>query len=158
MEGLTPADGPADRQIQVIRHPGSAVILPLISDDELVVIHNFRPALDREIIEIPAGTLEPGEDPLACAMRELAEETGYRAGSMEPLVECWPTPGICDEKMRIFVARDLTAGATNFDAGERIRVATMGYDAALRAIATGAIQDAKTIVALLLYDGRRGRA
>ncbi|MCA9243134.1 MAG: NUDIX hydrolase [Phycisphaerales bacterium] len=154
VEAVTFPDYPG-HEYQIVRHPGSAVILPLLNEDEVVVIHNWRAALEREIVELPAGTLEPGEDPVECAKRELTEETGYSAGRMEPLAEMWPSPGICDEKMRLFVARDLTEGRTNFDEGERIRVAVMRFDDVLVAIANGQIQDAKTMVAMLMYDAQR---
>src|SRR5262249_29840932 len=91
-------------------------------------------------------------DPLDCARRELAEETGYRAASIEPLVRFYSTPGFCTELMHIFLARDLTAGETNLDENEKIELEIMPYDAVLKAMRDGLVIDGKTIAALLYYD------
>ena len=103
-------------------------------------------------MELPAGTIDPPEPPIECARRELAEETGYRAGKLEPLLSFYSTPGICTEHMHAFVASELAAGETAFDPGERIENWPMEYEDALRAIGDGRIVDAKTIVTLLYYD------
>ena len=139
------------RQYDIIRHPGSGVILPLLPDDQVVFIRNWRLAIDDYILELPAGTLEPDEDPLDCARRELKEETGYAAETIEPLVDFWPSPGICDERMKVFLARGLRAGETRHEPGERITVLSMPFEQALVAIEQRRIDDAKTLIALLLY-------
>jgi ADP-ribose pyrophosphatase len=144
--------GGAHHVFDIIVHPGAAVILPVLDDGRLVLVRNYRVAVDQELIELPAGTLDEGEDPRTCAARELAEETGYRAGRIEPLVSFFSTPGILTERMYTFVASELTAGPTALEAGEQIRPATMTLGEALDAIGGGRIRDGKTILALLYYD------
>jgi len=141
---------------EIVEHPGAAVILPLLDDGRVVLISNYRIALDRELLELPAGTLDPPESPLECARRELAEETGYQAGSLTPLVAFYSTPGICTEQMHVFVARDLRPGPQALGAGEEIRLEPMDYAEALRAVGDGRIVDAKTIAALLYYHQYHG--
>src|SRR5262249_10806842 len=92
------------RVLEVIRHPGAAVILPILDAGRIVLIQNYRPAIERELLELPAGTIDPPESPLTCALRELKEETGYTAQQISPLVSFYSTPGICDEQMHVFVA------------------------------------------------------
>ncbi len=142
---------------EVIRHPGSVVIVPLVDEDRVCLIENYRVAVGRKLIELPAGTLEPGEDPRECAQRELIEETGYRAARMEFLHAFYAAPGILDENMRLFVAHGLTLGASAREAGEQIENLIVDWSQALNMIYDGQIQDAKTIIGLLYYDGiRRG--
>lgn len=137
---------------EIIVHPGAAVVLPVLDDGRLVLIANFRLAVDEELIELPAGTLDPHEPPELCAKRELAEETGYRAGRIEPLATFYSTPGILNERMYAFLATDLTPGERALEASERIRVTPMTHGEAMQAICDGRIKDAKTMVALLYYD------
>lgn len=145
------------RPLVVVVHPGAAVVLPLLNDEQVVLIENQRPAIGQALLEVPAGTLEAGEDPLECARRELAEETGYRAGRIESLLTFYSTPGFCTERMHVYLARDLTPGATAFDEGEQIRTRIVDYRDALRAVTDGRIVDGKTIAALLFYDRFRKR-
>ncbi len=136
----------------IVRHPGAAAILPVLDDGRLVLIRNYRVAVDEELLEVPAGTLDEGEAPEACAARELAEETGYRAGRLTPLVVCYSSPGILNEQMHTFVATDLTPGPIAHESGEQIRVTTMTLRDALDAVRAGRINDGKTILTLLYYD------
>jgi ADP-ribose pyrophosphatase len=136
----------------VVVHPGAAVVLPLLPDGRLVLIHNYRVAVGEELLELPAGTLDAGEPPEQCAQRELAEETGYRAGHLEPLVSFYSTPGILTERMHVFLATQLVAGPAAREAGEQIRLAPTPHTEALVAIRDGRIIDGKTILALLYYD------
>ena len=145
------------RVLEAIRHPGAAVILPILDDGRIVLIKNQRHAIGRELLELPAGTLDPHELPEQCALRELKEETGYTAQLIEPLIWFYSSPGICDEQMHTFVAQKLEPGRTKLDEGEEIQLWPLTYEAALAAIADGRIVDAKTIVSLLYYDWRRGR-
>jgi len=141
--------GSYDREIVV--HPGAVVILPLLSANDIVMIHNFRPAVGQELIELPAGTLESGENPAESAARELEEETGYRAGSIEPLCQFYTTPGICTEHMYAFVGRDLEKTAQKLDDTEQIRTEVFTWNIALDMISTGKIVDGKTIATLATY-------
>jgi ADP-ribose pyrophosphatase len=136
----------------IVVHPGAAVILPIMPDGRLAMIYNYRVATGGELLELPAGTLDPGEDPLTCAARELAEETGYRAGRIVPLVSFYSSPGIVSERLHAFLATELTPGQPAHEGTEQIRLAPMTLGAALLAIHDGRICDGKTIVALLYYE------
>lgn len=144
------ADGTRRRR-EIVRHPGAVAVLPVVDDDHVCLIRNFRASVGRTLVEIPAGTLEPGEDPQAAAQRELAEETGYRAERMEPLLTFYLSPGILDERMHLFVATGLTLGPAAREPGEQIENLLTTWDQALRLIEEGEIQDAKTIVGILAY-------
>ncbi len=135
----------------VIRHPGAVVLLPLLADGRVVLIENQRPTVNETLLELPAGTREPNESAQATAHRELIEETGYRAGILQPLHEFYSAPGICDELMHLFVARELTAGEPNREAVEQIsnRIATR--DEIIGWISEGRIRDAKTLVGLYAF-------
>jgi ADP-ribose pyrophosphatase len=133
----------------VIQHPGSVVIVPVVDHDHICLVDNFRVSINARLLEIPAGTLEAGEDPLACAYRELAEETGYRAASMELVLTLYPSPGILDELMHIYVAEDLQTGEMDLDAGEDIRTVILSWEEILERIRRGEIHDAKTVAAVL---------
>lgn len=135
----------------IIVHPGAVVILPVLDAERLVMIRNYRHAAEQELLELPAGTLEPGEAPLAAAARELEEETGYAAGSVEPFIEFFTTPGMCTELMRGYVARDLKATAQRLERGERIRVEVVSRDRARRGLWDGTIRDGKTIAVLAVF-------
>ena len=135
----------------VIRHPGSVVILPVLEDGQIVFIRNRRISVDRRLIEVPAGTMEPPEPPDACARRELIEETGYRAGNIAPLSVFYPAPGLFDERMHLFVATQLTKDAPRREPGEEIENLILSLDQAMAMIRAGEILDAKTMLAVLLY-------
>ena len=136
---------------EIVRHPGAVVILPILQDGRICLIENFRIAVNRELLELPAGTLEPGEPPIETADRELIEETGYRAGRMVPLCEFFMSPGILDEHMYAFVATDLVAGSPAREKGEEIAnhlVSLVELDQLMR---EGRIQDSKSLSAILYY-------
>jgi ADP-ribose pyrophosphatase len=135
-----------------VQHPGSVVILPVLDDGRVCLIRNQRVAVGRLLIELPAGTLEPGEDPADCAARELIEETGFRAGQIRKLLEFFVSPGILNERMHLFLATELVAGAPQLEAGEDIQNLVVPWAEAMRMIDDGTIQDAKTLVGLLAYD------
>ena len=143
---------------EVIEHPGAVGIVPMVDRDHVCLIRNFRLAVGRWLIEIPAGTLEPGEPPLATASRELIEETGFRAGQVVPLCELLFSPGILHERMHLFLATDLTAGETRLEVGEQIERLIVPWEEALDMIQRGAIEDAKTVAALLFCDRWRRNA
>jgi ADP-ribose pyrophosphatase len=135
---------------EIVEHPGAAVLVPFLTDDELVLVRQHRPAVGRTLLELPAGTLEPDEDPALCAARELEEETGYRAGKIEPLGFVYPSPGVLGEVMHFFRARDLRPGERRPDPGEKIEVVRMSVGQALAGIRNGKITDGKTVVGLML--------
>ena len=143
---------------EVIEHPGAVAIVPLVDDDHVCLIRNFRLAIERWLLEIPAGTLEPGEDPAVTARRELAEETGYTAETITPLCQLVFSPGILHERMHIYVATGLSPGPTRLEFGEQIAAQVTPLAEALAMIERGEVEDAKTVAALLLLDRRRRAA
>jgi ADP-ribose pyrophosphatase len=136
---------------EVVRHPGAVVILPLLDDGRICFVRNYRVAVAQMLIELPAGTLDPGEDPADAALRELAEETGYRAGRLEHLLTFCMSPGILDEQMHLYVAHSLRPGPMALDAGEDIQPLLYTLDEALGMARHGEIRDAKSLVGLLYY-------
>jgi ADP-ribose pyrophosphatase len=134
-------------------------VVPLLdqaADDPMVVlIRQYRYAAEGYLYEIPAGRLDAGESPVACAHRELAEETGYRAGQMTSLFTMFTTPGFTDEKIHLFLATDLTLGETAREADEFLELVPTRLSRALSMIEQGEIQDAKTALALLYAAGFR---
>jgi ADP-ribose pyrophosphatase len=140
---------------QVILHPGAVAIVPVIDAERICLIRNYRVAVERTLIEIPAGTLEVGEPPEATARRELEEETGYMAGRWEKLTTLCMSPGILNEQIHVFVARDLQPGPARREASEEIENQIVRLDDALAMIERGEIEDAKTIAAVLLYARRQ---
>jgi ADP-ribose pyrophosphatase len=140
----------------VIRHPGAVAILPLVGIDAVCLIRNFRISVQRALLELPAGTLEPDEDPARAAVRELREETGYRAESWQHLQSFFPSPGILDERMHLYLATELTYVGCERQPDEDIENVILPWQDALAMVRTGQIEDAKTIVGLLLYEQLRG--
>jgi ADP-ribose diphosphatase len=137
---------------ETVRHPGAVTILPLLDDGRVCLIRNHRVAVGKTLVELPAGTLEPGEDPAVTAARELIEETGYRAAVVEKLCEFFMSPGILNERMHLFLARGLEPGETALEPGESIQSLVVSWADAMRMAFDGTIQDAKTLVGLLYYD------
>jgi ADP-ribose pyrophosphatase len=140
------------RPREIVRHPGAVVVLPLLDDGRVCLIRNYRISVNQTLIELPAGTLEPGEEPIQNAERELIEETGYRAAQLQKLHAFYLSPGILDERMHLFLATGLTAGETAREAGEEIDNLVVPWEEALQMAVDGRIQDAKSIVGLLLVD------
>lgn len=136
---------------EIVRHPGAVVILPLLDDGRLCFVQNYRVAVGQTLIELPAGTLEPGEDPAETARRELAEETGYRAGRIEHLLTFCMSPGILDERMHLYLAEQLQPGPMALEAGEDIQPLLCTWEESLKMIRRGDIRDAKTLAGLLYY-------
>lgn len=133
----------------IVEHPGAAVIIPMVSKNEVVLVEQFRSAANRRLLEFPAGLLEKGEDPRACALRELREETGYAAGKIELLFSMYPSPGYFTEKMHIFMAQELThEGEQQLDADEDCEVKVMNFRDLRIQLRAGNIQDGKTIAGL----------
>jgi ADP-ribose pyrophosphatase len=151
LEEETRPDGQVVRR-DVVLHPGAVVILPVLDAGHVCLLRNQRPVVGEELWEVPAGTLEPGEPPEQAAVRELMEETGYRAGRWRKLLECYPSPGVLSEKMHLYVAQDLTPGPQQLEPGEEIQPHTVGLEQARAWCLDGTIRDAKTIVALLVWQ------
>jgi folate-binding protein YgfZ len=143
------------RHREVIRHPGSVVIVPLVSAKEVCLIEVVRTAVGRTLLELPAGTLDRIEAVEEAARRELAEETGYRAGRMTAAGSVWMSPGILRERMHFFVAEDLEPGPQALEPGEQIQTRVVAWDEAVAMCLDGRIEDAKTIAGILLVDARR---
>jgi ADP-ribose pyrophosphatase len=140
---------------EIVLHPGSAAILALPEPGHVCLLRNRRDAVGETLWEIPAGTLEPPEPPDVCAVRELAEETGYQARRWRKLAEIFPSPGILSEHMYLFQAEDLIPGPMHLEPGEELAPQVVAWTEALRWIQDGTIRDAKTVVALLLWDRLR---
>lgn len=140
------------RMRDVVVHPGAVVILAVMADGRIVMIRNQRFAVGKELIELPAGTLEEGEDPIVCAGRELIEETGYEAATLEPLTSFYSSPGFYTERLHVFVARGLTHVGQQLEDTEHIRVEPMTLGDVLAKIQCHEIDDAKTMAAILYYS------
>lgn len=136
---------------EVVRHPGAVVILPLLDDGRVVLLRNYRPTVERLLIELPAGTCEPGEPLIETARRELAEETGFQAEQLDPLMAFYPSPGIIDEQMHVFVARKLTPGTQRLDSGEHLQPFVADWNEIASLLDAKRIEDAKTLTVLLYW-------
>lgn len=144
-----------ERRREVVEHPGSVVVVPMVSDDEVCLVEVVRVAVGETLLELPAGTLDRVESLEAAASRELAEETGYRAASIRPLGEFWMSPGILRERMHLFIADGLVAGEQDLEPGEQIRTRVVRWRDAVAMCLDGTIADAKTIAGMLVVDARR---
>ncbi|TAJ28142.1 MAG: NUDIX hydrolase [Nitrospirae bacterium] len=135
-------------ELEIIRHPGAAAMVPMKDDGTVVLIRQYRHAAGGFIYEIPAGKLHPGEDPRDCAARELEEEIGYRAAKLELLFSIFTAPGFADEVIHIYLATGLMSGKQQLDHDEVLDVIEMPLDKALAMITDGTIRDGKTIIGL----------
>ncbi len=142
-------DGGYTTRREIVEHPGSVVIVPFDEQGCVMLVRQFRLAVERELLEIPAGTREPGEDADSCAQRELQEEIGFRAGRLDLLGEVFPTPGYSTERFSLYVATALIPSQRDLEADERIEVVPLPVDDLLRRIDAGEIQDGKTILGTL---------
>ena len=145
-------------ELEMVRHPGAAAVLPVVSDPQgadptLLLIKQYRYATNGPLIEIPAGRLERGEEPIVCARRELLEEVGVTAGRVERLTTIWTTPGFTDERIHLFWAADLTTGTHAREVDEFIEVIPTPLSQALSQVRDGTICDAKTVVGILYMAG-----
>lgn len=132
---------------EIVQHPGGVAIVPMV-DHSLILISQFRIAIGRDLVELPAGRLEPGEDPESCARRELEEEIGYRARRLIPLASYFSSAGFTDERMHIFLARDLEKTTPKLEADERIRQVIVPIEKIESKLNTQEFEDAKTIIGL----------
>ena len=147
----------------MVRHPGASAVVPFLSDPtghdpSLLLLRQYRYAADGYVLEVPAGRLERGEDPTACAVRELREETGCTASHVDRMTSILTTPGFTDERIHLFMATGLIRGDAAMESDEFIEVVTVSLSACLEMIEKGEILDAKTVVAILFAAGfRTGR-
>jgi ADP-ribose pyrophosphatase len=150
-------------ELEIIRHPGASAIVPFLSDPggtdpTVLLLKQYRYAAGGTLYEIPAGRLEPGEPPEACAHRELLEETGCTASSMVLLTSMFTTPGFTDERIHLYLATGITRGKAHPEADEFMEVESVPLSKALQMIERGEIQDAKTALGLLFAAGFRAGA
>jgi len=136
---------------EVVEHSGGVGVLAFDRDGNVLMVRQFRHGIGRESLEIPAGKLEPGEDPALCGIRELEEETGYRAASVEPLGTLDPTPAYDSEVIHLFLAGELTYAGQNLDENEVLSVERVPLERAVGLCLNGGVTDAKTVIAILKY-------
>lgn len=135
---------------EIVEHPGAVAIVPITADGRIILVRQYRHAVQALTLEIPAGTLAQGEDPLSCAYRELEEETGYSAGSLQYLSSVYTTPGFTTEKIHLYVAGQLSESKQRTDDDEFINVEIYTSEQIRSFVDSGTICDAKTMLALLL--------
>ena len=142
-------------ELEILRHPGASAVVPLKEDGRVVLIRQLRHATGGFIYEIPAGKLDPQEDPRVCAARELEEEVGYCAGHLELLTSIWTAPGFTDEVIHIFLGTNLEVGEQNLDQDEVLEIVEWPLEEAISKIQDGTIRDAKTIIGLQMVFWRK---
>ncbi|KLV05413.1 ADP-ribose pyrophosphatase [Photobacterium aquae] len=142
---------PDGRHIEftTVKHPGAVIVLPITNQGDLVMVKQYRPAIGKWILEFPAGTLEPNEDILTCAQRELAEEAQLQARDWQAMGDLFPVPGFCDEVQHVYLARGLSPANGELDEDEIIEVVTLTPQAFISNVADGKINDAKTLATFL---------
>lgn len=138
----------------VVRHAGGAGALPLFPDGRVALVRQYRHPAGRDLLEIPAGKIEPDESPELAARREVEQETGHRVGKLEMLAEFYSTPGFCEEILSVYLATDLTPSRQQLDHDEVVEIEYLQFAEALAMIVRGEIVDSKTIIALLLTSQR----
>jgi ADP-ribose pyrophosphatase len=135
---------------EIIEHPGAVAIVPIDDRQQVILVKQYRAAVGKNTIEVPAGTLSIGEDPLVCAHRELKEETGYQAAQIDRIGGVYTAPGISSEFITLYMATGLTAGESATEEDESIDLMRVSLTEALKMIEDGSINDAKSVSALLL--------
>lgn len=144
-------------QYDFIDHQNAAAIVPVDKEGKIILVKQYRNAVDDYLLEIPAGLLEENEDPKDCAIRECEEETGYKATNAEHLIDVYVSPGFCNEMISIYYSKDLTVTRQNLDENEAITLEKYPLDEVLHLINTGLIKDAKTVAGILAYDRLRNK-
>jgi ADP-ribose pyrophosphatase len=137
---------------EIVNHMGAVAVMAVTEDNRMVVVRQFRKPLERELVEIPAGKLEPGENPEACAVRELAEETGYTAETMKLVASFYTSPGFADEIVHLYRAEGLKTGQAQPDEDEFVELLHISLEEAKQMIQSGEIRDAKTIMAVYAWQ------
>ena len=154
LQTVSLADGSTARR-EVVLHRGAVALVPMVDADHVCLVRNERYAVGRTLLEVPAGTIDTGEAPDATAARELTEETGYRAGRIARIGEWFVSPGVMNERMYLYLCEDLIPGPTSLQPDERLESEVVAWDEAVRRVRDGRIEDAKTMLAILLCDGLR---
>ncbi len=152
----TVREGAKTYQREVVHHSGGACAVAVFDDNTIALVRQYRQPTVRFVLELPAGRLEAPERPEDCALRELEEEVGVRAGHMEKLAEFFTTPGFCEEKLWVYLATELIETEQSLEDDELVEVVRVSFPRALEMIASGEIEDAKTIIGLLLAAERLG--
>ena len=140
---------------EIVEHAPAAAVIAVDDQQQILLVRQLRPAVDQVLLELPAGILDPGEDPITCARRELEEETGYTADRLEPLVRFYPSPGFCTELLHVFVADGLRECTGQPDEDEELEVVRMPLAEAMELLRRGEITDSKTVVGLLAFKEYR---
>ena len=135
---------------EIVEHPGAAAVVPVLPDGKIILVKQYRKAVENVLLEIPAGKLEKGESAKDCAVRELEEETGYRAGKIRKILEFFPSPGFSSENIHLFEAGNLEKSRNNLQDDELIESAVLTVPEIIQLIHKGEIRDAKTIIGILL--------
>ena len=156
LQAIALPDGSITRR-EVVLHRGAVAMVAMVDRDHVCLVRNHRYTVDQVLLEVPAGTIDPEESPDETAPRELAEETGYRAGRIARVGEWLVSPGVMNERMFLYLCEDLTPGPTHHQPDESLQAVVVPWDEALAMARDGRIEDAKTMLALLLCDGLRGR-
>jgi ADP-ribose pyrophosphatase len=156
---LDEIEGPSGRRMtaEIVEHRGAVAVVPVTASGEVLLVRQFRHAVGRELLEVPAGTIEPGEAPDACARRELAEEVGCAAARWDRLLSFFPSPGVMTEEIHVYLARELTPRPTEREE-EDLRVEPRALADVRRLVASGEVSDAKSIIGLLAACDRLGVA
>jgi ADP-ribose pyrophosphatase len=141
---------------EVILHRGAVALVPMVDDGHVCLVRNRRYTIDRTLLEVPAGTIDPGESPDQTAERELLEETGYRAGRIRRIRDWYVSPGVMDERMYLYVCEDLQPGAVRPELDEELETVVVAWHEAMAMAQDGRIEDAKTLLALMICDRLRG--
>ncbi len=149
--------GGRETELDIVRHPGAAAVVPFLDEDHVLLIRQYRHAAGGTILEVPAGKLDPGETPERCAVRELEEEAGRRAGRLEKLGWIFTTPGFTDEVIHLFAAYELAPVPTRHEPDEVIELVPMPFAEALELVWRGELTDAKSALALVHAAHRVGR-
>ena len=139
---------------EIVEHAPGAAVVAVDHAGQVLLVRQLRPAVDAALLELPAGLVDPGETPVDCARRELAEETGYAASALEPLLSFYTSPGFSTELIHVFVATDLREGVVAHDEEEDIELVRLPLEQAIRQVTEGEISDAKTVAGLLAYARR----
>lgn len=147
-----------ERQVtyDFIAHKGASAMIPVDTDGKILMVRQYRAAIDQETLEIPAGGLNPGEDNRTCAIRECEEETGYRPGEAFHLIDVYTTVAFCNERIGVYYTKDLTPTRQNLDDDECVAIERYSLEELVQMILEGKITDAKTVAGILAYKTKMG--